>query len=363
MTSRRSAGEFKFKSVSGKAGTMNRAFSRNISPIFFVVFFVFWSTITLLFDAAGLKAIGHQLLAYGFAEAPGIITSSRVKVDSDGEGTSYTPVVNYRFTVGGNQVAGNTIRHGSFDIRPGEPYRLVEQFPAGTHVTVYYNPRQPSDSLLLPGLTSGHVFMVFFMTPFNIILLAGWLLVWDWVHARRRSSLPRCAKLKSTYDGFALKIYSMTPLAAALIGLFGVSFASIFAVAVLSLFLPAAMPVSLACVVAIVVPAWIFRRQLKYAKVLEVDELRGTFELRDESGRRPKWSGSLNQLCGVLIRERLKTDSEGSKSKSYALLISRKSAKGPRSLCLLTGMPEFVTRQLARWLADRLRIAGPCDFA
>jgi Protein of unknown function (DUF3592) len=363
MTSSLRAGDFQAKSVPGKTGTIRRASELDTRPLLFVVFFGFWSIITLLFDYGACTAIGHQLLALGFKEAPGVIASSRVKVDSDSEGTSYTPVIDYRYTAGGNQLTGNTIRHGSFHVRPGEAYRLVEQFSAGSPVTVYYNPRQPSDSLLLPGLTSGHVFMVLFLTPFNLVMVGGWVAAWDWLHARCRGSLPRCAKLTSTYDGFSLKIYSMTPLTAALIGFFGVSAAAIFAVGVLSLFIPPVVPVIVACLCTAIVPVWIFRRQLKFAKVLEVNELRGTFEVRDGSGRRPKWSGSLSQLSGIAVRERVKRDSEGSPSKSYVLLLSRKTAKGPRRLCLLSGMPDFVTRQLAQWLAERLRIADQCDFA
>jgi len=363
MTSSLRAGDFKPKSVPRNGGTVHRASFFDATPLVFVFIFGFWTIITLAFDCATLGAIGHQLLAFGFEATPGVITSSRVRVDSDGEGTSYTPLINYRYTVGGNQLTGNTIQHGAFEVRPCSAHRLVERFPAGSPVTVYYNPRQPSDSILLPGLTPGHAFMVFFITPFNVIMLCGWWIAWDWVHSRRRGSLPRCAKLKPTYDGFSLKIYSMTPLAAALIGLFGMSFIAIFAVAVGSLFLPEVIPLTAACLCVAIIPAWIFRRQLKHAKVLEVNELRGTFELRDESGRRPTWSGSLSQLCGVSIRERIKKDAEGSPSKSYALLLCRKAAKGSRSLCVLTGMPRFVTRQLGRWLADRLRIADNCDFA
>ena len=52
-------------------------------------------------------------------------------------------------------------------------------------------------------------------------------------------------------------------------------------------------------------PVWLFIRQLKRSKVLEVNELSGTYEFRDVALRRPTRHGSLSELRCVVIGDKI----------------------------------------------------------
>lgn len=82
---------------------------------------------------------------------PGVVAMSRVEVRSGGESTSVVPVVVYQYEVRGQVYQGNIIRAGSNYFRvqgSREPYLIVDRYPVGAQVMVYYNPANPADSAL-----------------------------------------------------------------------------------------------------------------------------------------------------------------------------------------------------------------------
>ena len=62
------------------------------------------------------------------------------------------PNVKYRYTVAGKTYSGNRYRFGEIYSSDGIGYQIVAEHPAGKRVTVYYNPDDPADALLRPGL-------------------------------------------------------------------------------------------------------------------------------------------------------------------------------------------------------------------
>src|SRR5215831_17332890 len=99
-----------------------------LAVLFGATWILLWSSATLLFDGALAQSIARQLLALTFRPARGVVTSSRVIVESDAEGTSSKPVVEYTYTVDRSELFGNTIRHGSFEIGDGDARRIVDLF-------------------------------------------------------------------------------------------------------------------------------------------------------------------------------------------------------------------------------------------
>src|SRR5262249_5240543 len=151
--------------------------------LFLGTWICFWSFATLMFDGTLAISMCRQVAALAFEQTPGVITDSQLITESDGEGTSHKAVISYRYAVGQREFSGSRVRHGSFEMGPHDAQRVVARFPKGTPVRVHYNPRDPADALLMPGLSAGHAFVALFMVPFNIIMLGGWIAIWDWLRS------------------------------------------------------------------------------------------------------------------------------------------------------------------------------------
>jgi hypothetical protein len=80
----------------------------------------------------------------------GIIVKSRVEV-SGGESASVNPRVVYDYVVGGQNYQNDQIRAGDdiMAIRAGgTAYDIVDRYPVGMAVIVFYNPANPAESAL-----------------------------------------------------------------------------------------------------------------------------------------------------------------------------------------------------------------------
>ena len=66
--------------------------------------------------------------------------------------TRYFPEIHYKYQVDGKEYSGDRLAFG-FSNRPKEESKnIVERYPAGAHVPVYYDPDNPEESVLEPGV-------------------------------------------------------------------------------------------------------------------------------------------------------------------------------------------------------------------
>jgi hypothetical protein len=75
--------------------------------------------------------------------------------------TTYTPVVDYTFDVGGKLLRGSKIFPGStmsFDL--GTAQDIVNRYQAGAPVTVHYNPADPTQAVLETSSRSANILMI-----------------------------------------------------------------------------------------------------------------------------------------------------------------------------------------------------------
>jgi hypothetical protein len=84
----------------------------------------------------------------------GTVTQSRIQMRSSSEGgsTAY-PLVEYAYQVMGQAYQNTKVMPGP-DIGGSGARKVVDRYPAGAQVMVYYNPQKPSEALLersMPG--------------------------------------------------------------------------------------------------------------------------------------------------------------------------------------------------------------------
>ena len=80
---------------------------------------------------------------------PGRIVDSRLIQTRDGDGGASTVAsVTYAYTAGGTTLQGNRVSVG---VTGGNARAIVQKYPAGTDVQVFYDPSKSSSAVLEPG--------------------------------------------------------------------------------------------------------------------------------------------------------------------------------------------------------------------
>jgi hypothetical protein len=105
--------------------------------------------------------------------ADGIVSSSEVDHSTDAEGgDSYSPEVDYQYTIDGQNHINDTIKFGenSYNSRR-RAEEITATYPVGRQVTVYYDPEQPDKSVLEPGVTAGSYIVLGIGVLFIVIAL------------------------------------------------------------------------------------------------------------------------------------------------------------------------------------------------
>ncbi len=147
-----------------------------VGGLFLLVFIGLWGGLIGTFDYMAVRAIQRQSVSQAYPTAPGRVIGSRVSVFHGRRSVTYSPVVTYEYHVNGQTYHSTQIRAGMWggsDKAGAE--RAVRAHPVGSSVTVHYNPADPSDALLEPGVRGGDWLMPLFLLPFNLIPLGLFL--------------------------------------------------------------------------------------------------------------------------------------------------------------------------------------------
>ena len=138
---------------------------------FFVTWVLGWTAVVLPFDAMLGWALARQVRALAFPTTEGMVTRSGVKADGD----THRLDLAYDYTVGGRRYTGTRYCYSEMGTGAGAWRKVSDGLPVGAAVAVSYDPTDPADALLRPGLTGFHLSMLWFLTPFNVIMLGSWV--------------------------------------------------------------------------------------------------------------------------------------------------------------------------------------------
>lgn len=102
----------------------------------------------------GIPMTMNALESKGWPSAEGIITISEFTTnrDRDDGSVTYGANVAYDYKVNGTQYTGSNVHFGQYGTSdPSYGRGIVNRYPAGTRVSVYYDSDDPSTSVLEPG--------------------------------------------------------------------------------------------------------------------------------------------------------------------------------------------------------------------
>lgn len=323
-----------------------------------VFFALFWSAITLTFDGLiGYTAV-RQLIAQGHTVTEGTILSSSVATSEDSDGTTYRPEVSFRYTVGERDLVGTRLSYDQSFASGGEwAHKTVAGFAPGTSVKVYYNPSDPADSILRPGLDGGLLFMALFMTPFNAVMLFLWSRLAQALWLKWRQPPAGGLRIDLGPRGASVRLDGLPALGAGLGTLAVLAFACTFLVGFTSGFHPS-KPVMTIVWVSILgcgatATLWQTARNASARCRLVLDEGNALIDLPPTHGRTQRLQLSTTNLTTLHLIKESSTDSDGDAHTKYALTLVAKG-RAPERLTLWSD--ETKTRGFGTWLAAKLRI-------
>lgn len=148
-------------------------FSR-ILPLIFVV-------VGTIFVLSNIRDIYRAKGSVNWPAAHGEILSSSVKThhfkSSSSRHITFLAQVLYEFTLDGKYFTGKWVSYGGDSSRhPSEVYRIVNRYPKGKEVTVYYMPDNPKVCVLEPGVeTKAYIFPGFGLFFIVLGIVAYWV--------------------------------------------------------------------------------------------------------------------------------------------------------------------------------------------
>ncbi len=317
------------------------------SALFLRVWLIGWTVCVLPFDVFLGCVLFQQARATTFPTAEGVVTRSNLVKGRGDEGPVYQLAVAYDYEVNGQKYTGS--RYNSVDLNTGKRswQRVADELPVGARVPVYYDPADPAESMLRPGPTGAHIAMVWFLTPFNLIMVGGWVM---FARVRRPAFGPHA--VKSIADGYRVRLPAYSRAGCGAGCLLAITFCGVFVWGFVYGFDPPVElaagtylgAVALAVLLAVRLPvplAWV-----------EVDER--TRVLRFPAKPEPL-EISFAAIRAVTVRHEEKTDSEGDVQHEYHCELVR-AGKGPFNVATYSD-PESA-EAFASWLRARVRITA-----
>lgn len=128
------------------------------------------------FDSRLVRATLHQHAAETFPHVSGTVIATEVTTNHTsrrGRGTVYHFHINYRYVVAGVRYRGYRYRYDGHPTDQDLVNSLVIRHPSDSAVDVYYNPENPKDSLLSPGVDSKDVAVPFFIAALGLFSTGG----------------------------------------------------------------------------------------------------------------------------------------------------------------------------------------------
>ena len=126
--------------------------SRGCFLIFVAVFFAVWYAFLFVMNDTYQEA--EQ--ANHWPTVMGTILESRVQVrtSSSDTGTEFDPIIRYQYRVQRQQYVNNTWQKIGNSPTRHQAQEIVNRYPQGKRTTVYYDPENPQNSVLVPGNTT-----------------------------------------------------------------------------------------------------------------------------------------------------------------------------------------------------------------
>lgn len=326
---------------------------------FLIFFTLFWSALVLSFDGAIAFKACKQFESGSFPSVTGTVTHSEVQQRTGSKGrTYYVAVVDYKYNVSGQAFWGDKLRFGMG--QSASAYEIVGAHPVNSPVQVYYNPKNPNESLLYPGITGSDIVMALFLTPFNMVMLGFWAGLYGW--ARARILKPIAGGVKIIADGMTTRV--RLPTIGAIVwglgttGLLG--FLSVLVVLIGTGAQPsvAAVLLTIAAVYLAGIGVYLWQQQKINSGIddLVINEASGTLELPLTFGRKERVTVGFADIETLWVDVVVHHNSKGGTSYSYAPTLTLRNNQ-LRMQKLADWGDQLRANEFADWLSKKVGVS------
>jgi hypothetical protein len=330
--------------------------------LFGLVWIGLWSTVTLAIDWSCVRSLTAQVRAAKFPSVEGRITQSKVTSRRGSKNsTSYSPEVTYAYAVNGRAYTGTRIHDGTKNSGRSAAEATVATYLAGSTVRVYYDPASPEYAMLQTGVRGTDVFLILFLTPFNVIMVGGWAYAVS--NLRKLVPAERRIERRVRWEGTAPVVRlpaAVSPLLAGAIAAAGTAFVLVFVVGFSTAMDPpiavAVGGLALVAVTGVAAAALAHRRYGGDSVRLAINPVRRTLTLPPgkDDGPRPT-TIPFDHVSGIQV-DRRDTGSHKNRSIRYAPTLRLRDDPSGRPGRAAAGefTDEAEAEALAAWLRGQL---------
>jgi hypothetical protein len=296
-----------------------------------------WTLVVAPFNILIGTTAFQQVWAFTWPAADGVVVRSGVQT-RDVNRLS----IAYEYEVDGRTYTGTRYSYGEVGTDTRHWHKVAAELPAGTPVTVRYDPADPAESLLQPGLNGFVLSMIWFLTPFNIIAVGGWV----WFLNSRPFDPGRRRCVRTIRGGYRVKLpgYSRAGCGAALVLI--VTFFGSFVWAFGFTFTPPPELAGWLYVVLVAVAAGLSAWLPSPPTRMDVDTRRGVIRFPPDPTKLP-----FSSIRGVVVRHEEKPDSQSGVTHEYHCEFVRADSD-PYHVATFGDCRS--AEALAAWLRERL---------
>jgi hypothetical protein len=325
------------------------------------VFTLAWSSGVLYFDGKLVHGTVKQLQARDYPTVEGSVLKSEVKEESSGEGTTYDLVIEYTYDVQNQGYTSDRVRYLKLWDRAWVSH-FVADHPVNSLVTVSYDPEEPAQAVLLPGLGGQELFLPLFLLPFNLIMIWLWcapLTTWFFGGTGCRSGVRTIEKPE--------EVRVRLPKTAPALAGFGILTAGCF-VGVFVAFCCAGMPPSVAVMVLLwsivlgsggLVYLLLAIRVTSGKADLVINQCQRTLTLPQTFGRKEPVVVPLGNLLAIPVVAVRPKDKEGRRPLYAPTVRWRDTSGASKDEKLAEWGDKEQAERLAAWIAWRTGLASP----
>ena len=300
-----------------------------------------------VWSSARLALRQHE--AETFPYVTGTVTNAVVTTTYGRRSTSYHARIFYRYSVDGTEYQGQRYRYDNHPTDQAPVNAIIAAHPRGSEIKVYYNPRDPQDACLEPGVDKSDVLLplflmfciFFFASGFSTIIGQGF---------DKAPGVAGGVKIISDAMVTRVRLPSFLPIVLALWAATGLLVISLALVCVMPL--PwevgeAVLPLVGAGMGAVYL--WRLYRFNDGSQDLVIDTRQRTVQLPQTYGRWTSTTVPFSELGGVQINPKYYSRRAGS-SVSYMVWLARKDG----SKDTLVNLSEEQAVEFAHWLRTKL---------
>jgi hypothetical protein len=320
-----------------------------------LVVLVFWTGVIGVADYFVFGTTLRQYLANHFAATQCQIVLSEVTPQAIFHSGL---TIEYAYIVHGKEYRGTRYRYDDdYSNIPGAA--VVQKFRPWTEHPVYYDPKNPANSVLATGVEGSDLLLILFSIPVNIALIMLWIWIASWL--RQKWRVPQAGGVRIwRQDGkVRVRLAGLSAVAAGFYALGGAAFAATFPVVAMNGFAPSlkAMEDTGAVVLAVAATAFCLAalRNASGKYDLLIDEQSQALTLPQTAGRTQPVTFPRGEIAGVCVQRRVIRLSSGSFYSYLPALDRREAGAGLRREALSPcGWSEEKARAFSQWLAGQL---------